>query len=77
MTELDISPMPAWPVILNLVVIFSCWLYYSNRSGWSDLPEGAGAVYRCDRCGHVYEGDRQQPRSACPRCGQFSDAVVR
>ncbi len=65
------------PVVFNLVVIFGCWLYYGNRSGWSDQPHRRGLVYRCTSCGNVYEGDREEPRSGCPRCGGFNDAVMR
>jgi hypothetical protein len=77
MIEQDIARLLAWPVVFNLVVIFGCWLYYSNRSGWSDEPVRRGRLYRCAQCGAVYEGERQAPRNACPECGHYNDAAVR
>ena len=65
------------PVVFNLIVIIGCWLYYSNRSGWTSRPVQRGHVYRCFRCGNVYEGDRHEPRNACPKCGEFNDTVMR
>lgn len=77
MISINFNPLLVWPAVFNLVVILGLWLYYSNRSGWSDQPEPPGSVYRCDACGRVYEDNRQQPRTACPDCGRFNDAVVR
>lgn len=73
----DLMRLLDGPVVFNLVIIFGCWLYYGHRSGWSDQPIRRGPVYRCGSCGNVYEGDRREPRSGCPRCGHFNDAVMR
>lgn len=77
MNPADLPRLLASPVLFNLVVIFVLWLYYSSRRTWSAEPERRGNLYRCEACGRVFEGDRRQPRAACPDCGRFNDAVSR
>jgi hypothetical protein len=65
------------PVVLNLVMVISIWLYYSNRRRQSEKNQGEGKIYRCENCNLVYVERRLYPVLECPRCLHPNTAIRR
>ncbi|HBA83301.1 MAG TPA: hypothetical protein DCZ95_04320 [Verrucomicrobia bacterium] len=79
MTPLQL-PLPEYyllPLVLNLVVLTICGLYYSHKFGGTKASLTGQNIYRCSGCGHVYVDDRDVPLARCNRCGIMNEAVKR
>ncbi len=66
-----------WPLLLNLVLLIGCWVYYVfiQRDGASQYGSSRSRIYRCERCRYVYLDTRDLPMAKCPKCGNLNEAV--
>ena len=77
MIEVSFTNLILVPLVFNLVVLFSCYVYYSATRFARGVRERRTRIYRCQVCEHVYVDDRDVPLARCPRCGCLNDAVRR
>ncbi|MCX7818126.1 MAG: hypothetical protein N2652_02800 [Kiritimatiellae bacterium] len=63
-------------VIGMLVAVGALWLHSAVTDALRRRRRVA-SLYRCERCGRVYEDERNVPLSACPGCGALNEAIQR
>jgi hypothetical protein len=64
-------------LLFNLVIVFTCYVYYTLVRFARGVRERSTRIYRCQVCEHVYVDDRDVPLARCPRCGCLNEAVRR
>jgi rRNA maturation endonuclease Nob1 len=74
MIQLSLSNYLALPLLITLLFIGVCSLYYSIQTGRSH-HKARKRIYRCHRCAHLYADSRQMPVAVCPRCGEINESV--
>lgn len=74
MIKLELSSIVVIFVVVPLIAIAVCALYYSLRSMHRSSRDKE-SIYKCADCGHVYAFARNRPMDRCPRCGHLNEAV--
>jgi rRNA maturation endonuclease Nob1 len=77
MIEVSFIHLILVPLGFNLVILLSCYVYYTAVRFARGVRERRRRIYRCQVCVHVYVDDRDVPLARCPRCGCLNDAVRR
>ena len=77
MIEVSMSGMIVIPLVLNLMIILTCYVYYATLRVARHAVRRRTRIYRCEVCEHVYGDDRDVPLARCPRCGCLNEAVKR
>jgi Zn finger protein HypA/HybF involved in hydrogenase expression len=70
------APLTA-PLAFNLVAVFGAWIYYGLVGKGKADREVRRRIFRCAKCGHVYEEKRDMPMAKCPVCKAFNESVRR
>ena len=74
MMQLPLSNYLAVPLLVMLVFLGACSLYYTVLTSRS-RRKGRKRIYRCDGCKHVYAEARHMPMAQCPRCGKTNESI--
>jgi len=77
MIEVSMSSLVVIPLVFNLMIILTCYVYYATLRVARHAVRRRTRIYRCDVCEHVYGDDRDVPLARCPRCGCLNEAVRR
>ena len=77
MIEISWPELFLGPLVLNLLILGVCQVYYSAVRVARGARRRRIRLYRCQVCRHVYEDARDVPLARCPRCGCLNEAVRR
>lgn len=74
MMQLTLSNYMAMPLLVLLVFLGVCSLYYTIITSRS-RRKGRKRIYRCDNCQRVYVEARHIPLAQCPSCGKSNESI--
>lgn len=74
MIHLTLANYLAVPLLIALIFISTCALYYSVRNSRS-YRKARKRIYHCESCGHVYAEARHMPLAKCPHCGATNESI--
>ncbi len=74
MISLSISNVLALPLLIALIIVVICAIYYTvkNIRGFKKTNR---RIYQCNNCGRVYTDPRLIPVAKCPRCGESNESI--
>ena len=62
-------------IVISLGIIVALWLYYDRQDGKLCDRQRFRHVYRCIKCGRLYERRGQREVAPCPDCGFSNDRL--
>lgn len=77
MIEVSLPHLILIPLVFNLAIILSCWMYYHFAHHSRRVVRTRSRIYRCSVCENVYVEERDVPLARCPRCGHNNEAIRR
>ncbi len=77
MIEVPLQYLILIPLVFNLAILMTCYVYYTARRVARRARQRSTRLYRCQLCEHVYVDARDVPLARCPRCGCLNEAMKR